>query len=114
MSVLVNKNTKLIVRVLQELKVHFILNKQLLMVRQYVGGVTPYKGGVPSGLPIFNTVVEAKQQKQMQRLFMFHLHLLQMLFLRLLMQKLNWRFVTEGIPVLDILELKKLMVQKQD
>jgi succinyl-CoA synthetase alpha subunit len=60
MSILVNKNTKVIVQGFTGKEATFHAQQCLEYGTQIVGGVTPYKGGTTHlGLPVFNTVKEA-------------------------------------------------------
>lgn len=60
MSVLVNKNTKVIVQGFTGTQGTFHAQQMLDYGTQVVGGVTPGKGGTQHiGLPVFNTVVDA-------------------------------------------------------
>ena len=60
MSILVNKNTKVITQGMTGETGTFHTQQALAYGTQMVGGVTPGKGGTkPLGLPVFNTVQEA-------------------------------------------------------
>ena len=62
MSVLVDKNTKVIVQGLTGKNGTFHTEQALAYGTQMVGGVTPGKGGSEHiGLPVFNTVIGAKE-----------------------------------------------------
>jgi len=63
MSILVNKNTKLIVQGITGSAGKFHAKQMLEYGTQLVGGVTPGKGGeTAEGVPVFNTVREAVQK----------------------------------------------------
>lgn len=60
MSILVDKNTKVIVQGFTGKEATFHAQQCIEYGTQIVGGVTPYKGGTTHlGLPVFNTVKEA-------------------------------------------------------
>ncbi len=60
MSILVNKNTKVICQGITGAAGSFHTEQMLKYGTQMVGGVTPGKGGTPHhGIPVFNTVKEA-------------------------------------------------------
>ena len=62
MSVFIDKNTKVMVQGITGSTALSIQNKCLIMV-QIVAGVTPGKGGqVVEGVPVYNTVAEAKEE----------------------------------------------------
>lgn len=63
MAVLVNKKTRVITQGISGKAGKFHTEQGLLYGTQYVGGVTPGKGGQEVlGLPVFDTVYEAKQK----------------------------------------------------
>ena len=62
MSILVNKNTKVITQGMTGDTGTFHTQQALAYGTQMVAGVTPGKGGTTHiGLPVFNTVLEAKE-----------------------------------------------------
>ena len=82
MSILINKTTKVICQGFTGSQGTFHSEQAIKYGTNLVGGVTPNRGGEAHlGLPVFNTVIEAKKKLMlMLQLFMFHHHLQQMLF----------------------------------
>jgi succinyl-CoA synthetase alpha subunit len=65
MSILVNKNTRIITQGITGKAGRYHTEQGMLYAPTYVGGVTPGKGGGEIlGLPIFDTVLEAKEATQ--------------------------------------------------
>lgn len=63
MSILVDKNTKVICQGITGAQGTFHTEQAIAYGTKMVGGVTPGKGGTPHlGLPVFNTVLEAKEK----------------------------------------------------
>ena len=63
MSILVNKNTKVICQGFTGTHGTFHSEQAIKYGTQLVGGVTPKKGGQKHlGLPVFDTVIEAKEK----------------------------------------------------
>ena len=85
MSVLVDRNTKVICQGLTGSQGTFHTEQAIAYGTKMVGGVTPGKGGTEHiGLPVFDTVLRLRKQRELTFLrFMFLLHLLQMQLLRL-------------------------------
>ena len=80
MAVLITKNTKIICQGFTGAQGTFHSERAIEYNTNLVGGVTPEKGGTKHlGIPVFNTVAEAKKkQTAMPVEFLFLLHLQQM------------------------------------
>ena len=110
MSVLVNKNTKVICQGFTGKHGTFHSEQALKYGTKLVGGVTPNKGGQTHlGLPIFNTVQEAKDKTQADATMIY---VPPKFAGAAIIESINARMelivcITEGIPVLDMLKVKK-------
>ena len=83
MSVFIDKNTKVMVQGITGSTALFHTKQMLDYGTKILAGVTPGKGGqVVEGVPVFNTVEEAKKMKLGQRFqsFTFQHHLLRLNF----------------------------------
>lgn len=116
MSILINKNTKVICQGLTGSQGSFHSEQCKAYGTQMVGGVTPGKGGTTHlGIPVFNTVKEAKAATGCN---------VSMVFVPppfaadSIMEAVDADLdlvicITEGIPVLDMVKVKKYMQGKR-
>lgn len=112
MSILINKNTKVICQGITGSQGSFHSEQCLSYGTKMVGGVTPGKGGTKHiGLPVFNTVHEAKKESGCN---------VSMIFVPppfaadSIMEAVDADLdlvicITEGIPVLDMVKVKRFM-----
>ena len=110
MSILVNKNTKVICQGLTGSQGTFHTEQSIKYGTQMVGGVTPGKGGTKHiGLPIFNTVEEAKNQTKANATIIY-------VPAKFATTAINEAIdaeiplivcITEGIPILDMIKVKE-------
>lgn len=112
MSILVNKDTRVICQGITGAQGSFHSEQCLAYGTKMVGGVTPGKGGTKHiGLPVFNTVAEAKKQTGCQ---------VSMIFVPppfaadSIMEAVEADLdlvicITEGIPVMDMVKVKRYM-----
>ena len=91
MSVLVDKNSRIIVQGFTGKEGTFHSTQMIEYGTKIVGGVTPKKGGQTHlDLPVFNSVADAiKETNANTSIILFRQHLLQMLSLRLRMLELR-------------------------
>ena len=112
MSVLVNKNTKVICQGFTGKHGTFHSEQALKYGTKLVGGVTPNKGGQTHlGLPIFNTVQEAKDKTQADATMIY---VPPKFAGAAIIESINARMelivcITEGIPVIDMLRVKQAL-----
>lgn len=114
MSILINKNTKVICQGFTGKQGSFHSEQAIAYGTKMVGGVTPEKGGQTHlGLPVFNTVAEAVKQTHADASVIYvpapycKDSILEALDagIKLIV------CITEGIPVLDMLEVKACLDQ---
>ena len=110
MSILVNKNTKVICQGFTGTHGTFHSEQAIKYGTQLVGGVTPKKGGQKHlNLPVFNTVKEAKEQTTAEATMIY---VPPKFAASAIIEAINAKIelivcITEGIPVLDMLKVKK-------
>ena len=111
MSILINKNKKLSVK---DLQAHgtFHSEQALNYGTKLVGGVTPKKGGQKHlGLPVFNTVEEAKEKTNATATMIY---VPPKFAASAIIEAINAKIelivcITEGIPVIDMLKVKEIL-----
>ena len=110
MSVLVNKQTKVICQGFTGTHGTFHSEQALKYGTQLIGGVTPKKGGQKHlGLPVFNTVQEAKDQTSAVASMIY---VPPKFAATAILEAIDAQIelivcITEGIPVLDMINVKK-------
>ena len=110
MSVLVNKKTKVICQGFTGTHGTFHSEQAIKYGTQLVGGVTPNKGGQKHlNLPVFNTVQEAKDKTDPDATMIY---VPPKFAANAIIEAITARMelivcITEGIPVLDMLRVKK-------
>ena len=111
MSVLVNKNTKVICQGFTGTHGTFHSEQALKYGTKLVGGVTPKKGGQKHlGLPVFNTVQEAKKDRTQADATMIYVptKFAAAAIIEAIDAKIELIVcITEGIPVLDMIKVKQ-------
>ncbi len=110
MSVLVNKNTKVICQGFTGKHGTFHSEQAIKYGTKLVGGVTPQKGGQKHlGLPVFNTVEEAKAQTSANATMIYvPPKFAASAIIEAVEAKIELIVcITEGIPVLDMIKVKK-------
>ena len=111
MSVLVNKNTKVICQGFTGKHGTFHSEQALKYGTKLVGGVTPNKGGQKHlDLPVFNTVLEAKEKTSANASMIYvPPKFAGAAIIEAIDAKIELIVcITEGIPVLDMLKVKIL------
>ena len=112
MSVLVNKDTKVICQGFTGTHGTFHSEQSLKYGTQLVGGVTPKKGGQKHlGLPVFNTVQEGKDKPDANATMIY---VPPKFAASAIIEAINSKIelivcITEGIPILDMLKVKKIL-----
>jgi len=116
MSILVNKNTKVICQGITGSQGSFHTEQAIEYGTKMVGGVTPGKGGNKHlNLPVFNTVQEAKQATQCNASVIY---VPPPFAADAIMEAVDAELelvvcITEGIPVLDMVKVKRFMEGKK-
>ncbi len=117
MSVLVNKNTKVIVQGFTGTQGTFHAEQMLDYGTKVVGGVTPGKGGTEHlGLPVFNTVADAVAETGADASVIY---VPPPFAADAILEAADAGIrvivcITEGIPVLDMLRVKNMLKQYDD
>ena len=110
MSVLINKNTKVICQGFTGSHGTFHSEQAIKYGTNLVGGVTPKKGGqVHLGKPVFNSVIEAKENTNANATMIY---VPAKFAASAIIEAIDASIelivcITEGIPVLDMLKVKK-------
>ncbi len=116
MAILIDKNTKVICQGFTGSQGTFHSEQAIAYGTQMVGGVTPGKGGTTHiGLPVFNTVKEAKAATGCNASVVF---VPPPFAADSIMEAVDADLdlvicITEGIPVLDMVKVKKFMEGKR-
>ena len=112
MSVLVNKNTKVLCQGFTGKHGSFHSEQALKYGTQLVGGVTPNKGGQKHlNLPVFNTVQEAKDQTSADATMIYvPPQFAGAAIIEAIKAEIKLIVcITEGIPIVDMLKVKKVL-----
>ena len=110
MSILINKNTKVICQGFTGKHGTFHSEQALKYGTKLVGGVTPKKGGQKHlSLPVFNTVQEAKDETNANATMIY---VPPKFAAESIIEAINAKVelivcITEGIPILDMIKVKK-------
>ena len=116
MSILVHKDTKVICQGFTGTHGTFHSEQALNYGTKLVGGVTPKKGGQKHlNLPVFNTVQEAKDQTSANATMIYvPPKFAASAIIEAVESKIELIVcITEGIPVLDMLRVKKLLTRSK-
>ena len=114
MSILANKNTKVICQGFTGKHGTFHSEQAIKYGTQLVGGVTPKKGGQKHlNLPVFNTVEDAKNKTNANATMIY---VPPKFAAAAIIEAINAEIelivcITEGIPVLDMLKVKKKLAK---
>ena len=116
MSILVNKNTKVICQGFTGSHGTFHSEQAIKYGTKLVGGVTPKKGGQKHlGLPVFNTVQEAKEDTGATATMIY---VPPKFAASAIIETIDANIelivcITEGIPVLDMIKVKKVLAKNK-
>ena len=116
MSVLINKETKVICQGFTGSQGTFHYEQAIKYGTQMVGGVTPKKGGQEHlGLPVFNSVKEAKENTEAQATVIY---VPPPFAAGAIIEAIDANMelivcITEGVPVLDMMKVKKKLENSQ-
>ncbi len=116
MSVLVNKNTKVICQGFTGTHGTFHSRQAIKYGTQLVGGVTPKKGGQKHlDLPVFNTVSEAKKKTGANATMIYvPPKFASSAIIEAIDSKLELIVcITEGIPVIDMIKVKQALINSK-
>ena len=116
MSVLINKDTKVICQGFTGAQGTFHSEQAIKYGTQMVGGVTPKKGGQEHlGLPVFNTVQEAKENTEATATVIY---VPPPFAAGAIIEAIDANMelivcITEGVPVLDMMQVKRKLQNSQ-
>ena len=116
MSILVNKNTRLICQGFTGSQGTYHSEQALAYGTNLVGGVTPGKGGQTHlNLPVFNTVADAVKQTEANATVIY---VPAKFAAKAIHEALDANIelivcITEGIPVLDMIDIKKRIINNK-
>jgi succinyl-CoA synthetase alpha subunit len=116
MSIMINKNTKVICQGLTGAQGTFHTKQAIEYGTKMVGGVTPGKGGTThEGVPVFNTVAEAVKKTGANASVIY---VPPPFAADAIMEAVDSNLdlvvcITEGIPVRDMISVKKFMQGKK-
>ena len=116
MSILINKNTKVICQGFTGRQGTFHSEQSIQYGTKLVGGITPGKGGqIHLGLPVFNSVEEAKKETDADATVIY---VPPKFAANSILEASNAGIeiivcITEGIPILEMLEVKKTIKENK-
>ena len=116
MSVLIDKNTKVICQGFTGSHGTFHSKQAIAYGTNLVGGVTPKKGGqVHLGKPVFNTVEEAAKKTRANATMIYvPARFASSAILEAIENEISLIVcITEGIPVLDMIKVKEKLIKSK-